>query len=139
MAHIRYLMPLPAALVPKADIARFGCSLSAFLSSIILVGPTDGSHEMYMRQGTCHPATRKPPQEALSCRKNSLRSPSSSPSIPSPLDHFHPHPKTTCPTKQPRFLQVGIVFQSRSLSEPAISWHTFQFYSTQAGKDGYIH
>ena len=132
-------MPLPATLVPRAHVARFGYSLSVFPSSILLVGPTDGSHEMYMRQGTCHPATRKPPQEALSCRKNSLRSPSSTPSIPSPLNHFHPHPKTTCPTKQPRFLQVEIVFQSQSLSEPAVSWHIFQFENTQAGMDGYIH
>lgn len=59
-------MPLSAALVPKADTARLEYSLSVFPSSIILVGPTDGSHEMHMRQGTCHPATRKPPQEALS-------------------------------------------------------------------------
>lgn len=59
-------MPLPSALVPKVDITRLGYSLSAFLSSVILVGPTDGSHEMYMRQGICHPAMRMPPQEALS-------------------------------------------------------------------------
>lgn len=54
-------MPLPAPMVPKAHVARFEYSLSVLPSSILLVGPTDGSHEMYMRQGICHPATRKPP------------------------------------------------------------------------------